>query len=317
MSKPSALAAVIAIAAIALALAAPLARPLLAETQPPAAPIRSWAFQLQNVDPLLIKASPYDLVVIDYGFDKDYATAFPRQVVDMMKRKPDGSRRRLFAYLSIGEAEDYRYYWRPAWKTARPEWLEPQNPDWPGNYLVQFWHPQWQSLLFGTRDAYLDRIIDAGFDGAYLDGVDKFATWRRRRPSSANDMIGLVGRLAAYARGRNTAFKIIPQNADELLTYPGYVGMIDGAAREELLYGEENRGARNPADNILDTVERLRRVTRAGKPVLIVEYTSKPEQAVSALREIRDLGFVGYIAERDLKTLSPPVVGCGQPDCSQ
>jgi hypothetical protein len=35
------------------------------------------------------------------------------------------------------------------------------------------------------------------------------------------------------------------------------------------------------------------------------------------LREIRELGFVGYAAQRDLKTLSPPAFGCGQPDCSQ
>ena len=28
-----------------------------------------------------------------------------------MKRKPDGSRRYVLAYISIGEAETYRYYW--------------------------------------------------------------------------------------------------------------------------------------------------------------------------------------------------------------
>ena len=58
-------------------------------------------------------------------------------------------------------------------------------------------------------------------------------------------------------------------------------------------------------------------VTRAGKPVLIVEYLKNPETAASALREIKNFGFVGYIANRDLKTLSPPVVGCGRPDYSR
>jgi hypothetical protein len=54
-----------------------------------------------------------------------------------------------------------------------------------------------------------------------------------------------------------------------------------------------------------------------GKPILVIEYTSNPELALSMLREIRELGFVGYVASRDLKTLSPPACGCGQPDCSQ
>ena len=290
--------------------------PMGADAQP-SSDIRSWAFQLQDVDPSEIKASPYDLVVIDYGFDKDNAGAFPREVVDLMRRKPDGSRRQLFAYLSIGEAEDYRYYWRSSWRRTRPEWLEPENPDWPGNYLVQYWRPEWQSVLFGNPNAYLDHIIDAGFDGAYLDGVDKFAAWRKRRPSAATDMIDLVGNIGSYARGRNKNFKIIPQNGDDLLTYPSFLNVIDGYAREELLYGEEHRSARNPPENIAETVQRLRKVTLAGKPVLVVEYPSDSEQAASALREIKNLGFVGYVAKRDLNTLSPPVFGCGRPDCSQ
>ncbi len=59
-----------------------------------------------------IKLSPYDLVVIDYGFDRRNATAFPREVVDLMRTKPDGSKRLILAYFSIGEAENYRYYWQ-------------------------------------------------------------------------------------------------------------------------------------------------------------------------------------------------------------
>ena len=179
--------------------------------------VKSWAYQLQDVDPSDIKTSTYDLVVVDYGFDKDFATAFPREIVDLMRLKPNGSRRMLFAYMSIGEAEDYRYYWRSAWRRARPEWLEPENPDWPGNYLVQYWHPEWQSMIYGNPNAYLDRIIDAGFDGVYLDGVDKFALWRKRRPSAGTEMVDFVTQLGAYARSRNKDFKIIPQNGDDLL----------------------------------------------------------------------------------------------------
>jgi cysteinyl-tRNA synthetase len=29
-------------------------------------------------------------------------------------------------------------------------------------------------VLFGSDDAYLDRILAAGFDGAYLDIIDAF-----------------------------------------------------------------------------------------------------------------------------------------------
>ena len=279
--------------------------------------VRSWAFQLQDVDPLEIKLSPYDLVVIDYGFDRRNATAFPREVVDLMRTKPDGGKRLIVAYLSIGEAESYRYYWQDSWLSKRPEWLEPENRHWAGNYLVQYWHPAWQEILYGNPDAYLDRIIDAGFDGVYLDGADKFEQWTHRRSSAAADMIDLVHAIASYARAQRPGFLIIPQNGDELLDDPRFVETIDGFGREDLLYGETDTELRNTHGSIAEAVRRMRHLTVAGKPVLVIEYTGNPQLAASMLREIKALGFVGYVAGRDLKTLSPSAFGCGQPDCLQ
>src|SRR5437588_7650929 len=65
--------------------------------------VKSWAFQLQNVDPVEIKLSPYDLVVIDYGFDRLTAAPFPREVLDSMRSRPAGRQRLILAYLNVGE----------------------------------------------------------------------------------------------------------------------------------------------------------------------------------------------------------------------
>jgi cysteinyl-tRNA synthetase, unknown class len=288
-----------------------------AHVAPQLSQVRRWAFQLQNVDPLEIKLSPYDLVVIDYGFDRRNATAFPREVVDLMRTKPNGSKRLILAYFSIGEAENYRYYWQENWLKTRPEWLEPENPDWPGNYLVQYWHPEWQAILYGNPNAYLDRIIGAGFDGVYLDGADKFEQWKRRRPSAAADMVDLINGIASYARAHRRDFLIIPQNGDGLLGNSQFLETIDGFAREDLLYNETDAEVRNTQGSIVESVRRMRPLIAAGKPILVIEYTSDPQLALSMQREIKELGFVGYVARRDLKTLAPPAFGCGPPDCSQ
>jgi cysteinyl-tRNA synthetase len=277
--------------------------------------VRSWAYQLQQIDPLEIKNSPYDLVVIDYGFTK--RNAIPREVIDLMRIKPDGSRRTILSYLSIGEAENFRYYWRDSWLKERPEWLEPENPNWPGNYSVKYWHPEWQALLYGSPDAYLDRIVESGFDGAYLDGVDKFEQWQKRRPSAAADMVDLIEKLAAHARRTRPGFLIVPQNGDELLHNPRLLSLIDGYAREDLVYSEDEDGVRNTAQSIADSVARLSAVARAGKPVLVVEYPATKELGAALHREIKGYGFIGYMAERALKSLSPPPLGCGPTDCSR
>ena len=81
----------------------------------PLAGIRNWGYQLQKPDADVIAASPYDLVVIDYSKTGEDDDAFTPQDIRRMQVKPDGQRRIVIAYLSIGEAESYRYYWNVDW----------------------------------------------------------------------------------------------------------------------------------------------------------------------------------------------------------
>jgi cysteinyl-tRNA synthetase len=270
--------------------------------QPRLAHVRSWAYQLQEVDPLEIAQSPYDLVTIDYALEKQIH-AMPPEIVDMMRRKPDGSRRYVLAYLSIGEAENYRYYWRNSWLVDRPGWLERENPDWPGNFAVKYWDPAWQSILFGSPNSYLDQIIDAQFDGVYLDGIDGFERREAGRPAAMTEMADLIAKLATYARSRRKDFLVVPQNAEAILADPRIVPMIDGFAREDLLYNENRKGKPNSARTIRETVTKLKAVRRAGKPVLVVEYVRDRTLAAKLRQQISAFDFVGYIAKRELREL--------------
>jgi cysteinyl-tRNA synthetase len=119
-----------------------------------------------------MKATNYDVIIMDMFFND--GKAFTAGDIGQLKTKDNGGRRLVFCYLSIGEAEDYRYYWNPDWKKHPPAWLAGENPDWPGNYKVKYWDPQWQAILYGNDSSYLHKILAAGFDGAYLDIVDAF-----------------------------------------------------------------------------------------------------------------------------------------------
>ena len=37
-----------------------------------------------------------------------------------------------------------------------------------------YWTKSWRDILFGSKDSYLDKILNAGFDGVYLDVVDAY-----------------------------------------------------------------------------------------------------------------------------------------------
>jgi cysteinyl-tRNA synthetase len=92
------------------------------------------------------------IIIIDL-FYKDAALA--PAAVAQLKTKAGGCSRLVIAYMSIGEAEDYRYYWQDDWYAHPPAWLRAENPDWPGNYLVAYWDPAWQGIIFGNDDSYL------------------------------------------------------------------------------------------------------------------------------------------------------------------
>lgn len=118
-----------------------------------------------------VKATNYDAIIMDLFFDE---TAFTASEIDQLKTKANGGKRLVICYMSIGEAEDYRYYWKSTWKVGSPSFIVAENPDWPGNYKVQYWNTDWQSIITGNDNAYAKKLLDSHFDGAYLDIIDGF-----------------------------------------------------------------------------------------------------------------------------------------------
>ncbi len=121
---------------------------------------------------LALREINYDIIFIDLFYDG--SKMLSASEVNSLKIKANGGSRLVIAYLSIGEAEEYRYYWKPEWKSKPPSWFAAENPDWPGNYKVRYWDAAWQSIIFGNDQSYLARILAAGFDGVYLDIIDAF-----------------------------------------------------------------------------------------------------------------------------------------------
>ncbi|MBN1411437.1 MAG: endo alpha-1,4 polygalactosaminidase [Spirochaetales bacterium] len=113
----------------------------------------------------------YDLIITDLFFNED---PLSKKDIAVLKKKARGKKRLVISYMSIGEAESYRYYWKNGWKQHPPSWLDEENPYWKGNFKVKYWIGEWQAVIYGNEDSYIKKIIDAGFDGVYLDIIDAF-----------------------------------------------------------------------------------------------------------------------------------------------
>ena len=118
-----------------------------------------------------VKNTNYDYIIMDFFFDGEEFT--PPQIEEL-KQKANGGKRLLICYMSIGEAENYRYYWQKDWNVGNPSFIVKEDPDWQGNFYVKYWEKDWQDIIFGNDNSYLKKILDAGFDGVYLDIIDAF-----------------------------------------------------------------------------------------------------------------------------------------------
>ena len=201
--------------------------------------VRNWAYQLQgytgdNLDE--IANSAFDLVVIDYSSDGTESGEWLPAEIETARTGPGGSKK-IVAYMSIGQAENYRFYWQNWWQPGNPGWLLEEDPDWPGNYWVKFWNPGWQSVIMGNPDSYLDCIISQGFDGVYLDRVDAYE--EDFAQGHEQDMVNFVISIAQYARANSPFgedFAIFPQNAAPLGEHQDYLDAVNGTGKEETYF---------------------------------------------------------------------------------
>ena len=114
-----------------------------------------------------INNTKYDIVLIDLFFDEE---AFTLTEINSLKTKSGGGSRLVICYISIGSAEKYRYYWQTGWKIGNPSWIKKKYAGYPDEFWVEYWNDEWQAIIFG----YIQKIIDAGFDGVYLDNVEAY-----------------------------------------------------------------------------------------------------------------------------------------------
>ena len=282
--------------------------------------VTSWGYQLASLSLAKAKASPYGLLVVDATTGLDTGKPFTRDDVAKLKVAPDGSRRLVISYLSIGEAEDYRAdYFSPEYmEEDAPDWLMKENPQWKGNRLIRFCEEGWQRTILGDekgRNVYggdgpspLHRLIELGFDGVYLDRVDVYAEITKECADGAAKMVNFVAKLAQNARAVDPNFLVVLQNAEELLDNPLMLDTIDAVAKESLFYNGDLKEKKNSRTQIDAALTFLRKARAAGRAVFVVDYVHDRIRNADAVLRIKAEGFVPYIGPRNLAELWLPGV---------
>ena len=207
--------------------------------------VENWfyylAFNIPQKDYQAMINSDYDMIVIEPVFTEKNNQDFNiEKFVSSLHDKKD---RIVLAYIDIGQAEEWRSYWQPNWRLGNPEWIVSTDPDgWGGNYPLAFWNKDWQEIFLNQKSGYLQQMIDAGFDGFYLDWIEAFseeaviAQAIKDDVDAREEMIDWVGTIADWARANSPTQIIIAQNASELADSYRYRQIIDAIAQEQIWF---------------------------------------------------------------------------------
>jgi cysteinyl-tRNA synthetase len=258
-----------------------------------------------------LKESGRDWIVLDATFAGDT----PWEQTDLETIRSGKAGRKVVAYFSIGEAEDYRPYWQSDWVSsgkrtaAVPAWLGIENPEWKGNYQVKYWSADWQKLML----AAIDDAMARGFDGVYLDIVDGFQTYEQgadgylddrsnpdTKQSYRRDMVDWVKVIAARARAKNPEALVVPQNGSQLVADKDFVQVISAQGIEDLF---TNGKKLQPASHTDEILGHLKTLASAKKPVLLIEYPKTPERQALSKELAKKNSLVWLVTDRKLKTL--------------
>ncbi|KAA3643029.1 MAG: hypothetical protein DWQ07_21160 [Chloroflexi bacterium] len=207
--------------------------------------VENWLYLIDvNLDQATvdeIAESTHDMVVIDFIPSEENNTDYPMQEVIAQWHEAE-TPKLVIAYIDIGEAESYRTYWQADWGIGNPSWIAGDDPDgWEGNYPVAYWYDEWREIWLGT-DGYLQAIVDAGFDGVYLDWVEAYSDENVLRLAQEDgvdalqEMVYWVGDIGDFGRSQNEDFLVIAQNAAELAEDDNYLEIIDAIAQEQVWF---------------------------------------------------------------------------------
>lgn len=301
--------------------------------------VRYWAYQIQGIEEeqaveKLVK-SRYDMLVVeptrtDWSSDNKYFDT--KEMVKKLKSSfaNDGFHRKIvIAYLSIGEAEKWRWYWK--WGNNFPDFIIGPDPDgWEDCYLVEYWRREWKDIIiYGVNyseegrdyNSSLEEIINDGFDGVYLDWVEAFENEdviKRANLKGVNatlEMLKFMKEIKNYAKARNPDFIIIQQNGIELCEQSELFKIIDGFAQEAIWYdgvatddwydndGYDIKNDEELTNHYLKYIN-IYRINE--KPVFNCEYAF--HYAKDAYEKSYENGLIPYCSRRSLSklTTTPP-----------
>ena len=258
-----------------------------------------------NLDEIM--NSNASLFIIDYSSDGTDKKAFTKTQIDNLRN----SGKTILAYLNVGAAENWRYYWK---KLDKGIILSPLQ-GWQGEYYVKYWYDSWISIV----KEYLGKIVNAGFDGVMFDWVNIYMsqTLQIDTKKSQRDLKYAMADTLRKVMSTYPNLKYAFVNGDDLLVeFPDLIKYVRYVVVESVFFS--NLKSKVGTQEFENRIKTLTTLTQQNVIVLSVEYidNGNPLDKENAsrikdyIRMCKGYGFLYYIAKSNQKldTINVPKI---------
>ena len=299
---------------------------------------QTWMYQIQELESAsaiqALAKTDYPLLIVEPNHNNKDIVFDCHRMIQTLRTMSNGSERLILAYIDIGQAENWRTYWKKNWtaptltKRGKPSFLVTPDPDgWEDCYSVAYWDQRWKDIWV-SPDGIISELAKLGFDGVYLDWVEAYdddsirEVAQKKKVNPELEMIRFIEEIGNVGKKTTADFLVIPQNAPFLIDdAPGrYAKAIDALAVEDTwFHGAGDAGWDDPEagdlrsryDGQWSTKSRLlqyKKYQKRGLPVFSVDYCIKPENAAMVYREARNADLRPLVTRVSLSriTETPP-----------
>lgn len=205
----------------------------------------------------------------------------------------------VIGYISLGEVENYRDYY----KAVEAEGiLYEKNPNWPDSRYVDVRDVRWTRRVV---EDLIPRLLQKGFQGIFIDTLDNPADLERRDPVKFKGMTEAAANLVKAIRRQYPRMYIMLNRSYEIL--PAVEGLIDSVLGESVFteIDFEKNTYRLAAPQTYQLQVKWLKEAKARRPKLKV-YTLDywpPADTAGVARiyaEQRKNGFIPYVSVKDL-----------------
>ena len=220
---------------------------------------------------------------------------------------PKTSATLFIGYISLGEAEEFRWYWD---EIKNEGFVLEENPDWEGDYYVDVRDPLWQKYVI---DHIIPEILNKGFDGLFMDTIDTAEYLEyvdaEKYAGSVDAMVEMIKKI----RVNYPDIYIISNNG--LILLDRITDCIDFALVEDLYTTydfDKNEYGVQSSETTAEMFSVLKNFSKkTNLPILTLDYVdpSNKKDIKKVMKKSRADGFYPYVADIHLLALPDNMIG--------